>query len=201
MKRSRCLFFLSLGFGAFAAVTGCENDPAEAFVTNEFAATGDTAFVVEKAWYRTTLFTTPLAPSEVSPSLRVGSGTEHAYAIVRAVVPEADDAGEGGAGDGGSPEQRPAPRYFVARTNDPIGVEPSKSVRIAFSIDTSSSACFGRQRLSEADWNFIAERIFPGEVLEPFASACAASPSLDAGPDAADAGADAPANAADARAN
>lgn len=116
---------------------GCDNDPTEASVVN--AIPGAT---IEKSWFRTTLFSGPLETGQTSQTLRVGTGVEHAFAIVRIN----DHA-------------------FLARTNDPVDAREAEATRIVFSPSTARSICFGEPRLSVQEQVDIAARIFPGDEL------------------------------------
>lgn len=125
-------------------VLACEPDPTEASVANELPDAK-----IEKVWFRTTLFSQSLESGQASESLRVGTGTEHAYAVVRIGA-----------------------HAFVARTNDPVHAEPGDSVRIVFSPATSRSLCFGEPKITEADQAFISSRVFPGDEIATDPSQC-----------------------------
>ena len=118
-------------------VPGCDNDQTEATVVNEVPGA-----VIEKTWFRTTLFAEPLETGQTSQTRRVGVGVEHAFAIVRI-----DD------------------KTFLARTNEPVDVREAETTRIVFSPATSRSICFGEPRLSAEEQADIAARIFPGDEL------------------------------------
>jgi len=77
MRRST-LSFVLLSVLGLALVPGCDNDPTEATVANELPGA-----TIEKTWFRTTLFTDPLATGQTSRTLRVGVGVEDAFAIAR----------------------------------------------------------------------------------------------------------------------
>jgi hypothetical protein len=144
MRRSPLSHFVSALVLLLAFVPGCENDPAEASVANEIPGA-----IIEKTWFRTTLFTGPLENGQTSQTLRVGVGVEHAFAIVR--------IGE---------------HAFVARTNEPIDAREADSTRIVFSPSTARSLCFGEPRLSSEEQADIAARIFPGDELATSAGDC-----------------------------
>lgn len=126
------------------ALLGCEPDPTEASVVNDLPAA-----TLEKVWFRTTLFAQPLETGQSSEPLRVGTGEEHAYALVRI----------------GS-------HAFVARTNDPVRAEAGEPVRIVFSPATSRSICFGDPKLTGADETFITSRVFPGDEVTTDPALC-----------------------------
>ena len=140
MHSLRPLLFVVLAL----VLAACEGDPAEASVTNGLASG-----VLEKVWFRTTLFAGPIAPGQSSEVLRIGTGTEHAYAVVR--------IGE---------------RAFVAKSSEPVSAEAGESVRIVFTEATSRSICFGAPPLDAEEHAFVTSRIFPGEVVEGDPARC-----------------------------
>ena len=131
--------FLSLG-----VAPACDNDPTEASVVNEVPGA-----TIEKTWFRTTLFDVPLETGQTSQTLRVGTGVEHAFAIVR--INE---------------------HAFLARTNEPVDAREAESTRIVFSPATARSICFGEPHLSAEEQADIAARIFPGDELAIAAEDC-----------------------------
>ena len=136
-----------------AASSGCgSEDPAEGVVVNNLAA--NVPVTIEKVWFRTTLFTKPIAIGESSETLRVGTGTERAYALVR--IGEDD------------PDAGASARRFVAQTKEPISSEVAKKVTIDFSAASARSLCFGDPRLTRDEWDFITSRIFPGDAVVDF---------------------------------
>src|SRR5687767_8154528 len=118
MRRWPLLCFLLLA---------CDNDPAEATVVNDVPNA-----TIEKVWFRTTLFTQPLETGQTSEPLRIGTGAEPAYAVMK--------IGE---------------RRFLARTNDPVFADPAGVTRIVFSPQSARSLCFGTPRLDAADHDFV----------------------------------------------
>src|SRR5690349_8054156 len=99
---------------AVLLVPACDNDPAEASVANDIPNV-----TIEKAWFRTTLFSEPIESGASSRSLRVGVGVEQAFAIVRIN----DHA-------------------FLAVTNQPVDAPEAESTRIVFAPATARSLCF-----------------------------------------------------------
>lgn len=136
MRRTALGFIFLVSFTLVAA-PACDNDPTEASVVNELPGA-----TIEKTWFRTTLFDAPLEAGQTSQTLRVGTGVEHAFAIVRIN----DHA-------------------FLARTNDPVDAREAETTRIVFSPTTARSICFGELRLSAEEQADIAARIFPGDQL------------------------------------
>jgi hypothetical protein len=137
----------ALGVLLFALLlSACNNEPTEASVVNDLPGV-----TIEKVWFRTTLFTEVIETGHASGTLRVGAGTEPAYAIVRI---------NGHA--------------FVARTNDPVDAPAAEQTSIVFSPTTARSLCFGEPRLDAEDQAFITSRIFPGDDIDATAAACAA---------------------------
>jgi hypothetical protein len=147
-----------LALALSASIAACEPDPVEATVSNELPAG-----TIETVWFRTTLFTQPLEIGQTSEALRVGTGVEPAYALVRI---------------GG--------RTYAARTAEPVRAEAGESARIVFSAASVRSLCFGSPILTEEDYAFITSRIFPGDDVAPYDPAlCTAPPppSADASTD------------------
>lgn len=132
------------GVLAVGLVPGCDNEPTEAAVVNDLPSAK-----IEKTWFRTTLFDAPLESGQVSQTLRVGAGIEHAFAIVRI-----DD------------------HAFLARTNEPIDAREAEETRIVFSPTTARSLCFGEPRLSAQEQADIAARIFPEDELSSQVEDC-----------------------------
>jgi hypothetical protein len=160
--RTPALLLLAGSF-AIALASGCtEAEPAEAVVLNRLSA--NAPVTIEKVWFRTTLFARPIAMGETSESLRVGTGTEHAYAVVRV----GEDEPDGGA----------RARRFVARTKDLISSEAETKLTIELSTATAQSLCFGEPRLTRDEWDFITSRIFPHDRVVEFddPNACALKP-------------------------
>jgi hypothetical protein len=147
MRRSVLLsLLLAVSSCAAAFVSACDNDPTEASVVNDVPGA-----TIEKAWFRTTLFTDPLETGQTSQTLRVGVGAEHAFAVVRI---------NGHA--------------FLARTNDRVDAAEAEQTRIVFSPKAARSLCFGEPRLSAEEQTDIAARIFPGDQLAAAVEECGA---------------------------
>src|SRR5690349_3983053 len=123
---------LLLIVAAVASVFACGQDdsPAEGEVLNQLG--GNAPVTIEKVWFRTTLFQRPVGDGEKSETLRVGVGTEPAYAIIR--------IGE---------EKR-----YLARTKNPVVAEEEKKVTIAFNAANTQSLCFGDPKLTKEEWDF-----------------------------------------------
>lgn len=137
-------YFASIILVAVLGTPACDNDPTEASVVNDVPGA-----TIERTWFRTTLFSDPLETGQTSRTLRVGVGTEHAFAIVRI--------------DG---------HAFLARTNAPVDARESEQTLIVFSPATSRSLCFGEPRLSPDEQADIAARIFPGDELSTSPEEC-----------------------------
>lgn len=154
----RRLFVLSsLSCLALAGgLAACDpTDPARATIVNELPAEGAEAYTIEKAWYRTTLFFRPVKPGESSESASVGFGKETAYFVLA--------IGE------------PAQRYLAVSTNE-IETSVGEQARIVVNASTIRSTCLGTPRMSEAEWNFARERIFPGDEIQDFGAPCYVPP-------------------------
>lgn len=169
------LLALGLAGAGITAFGACgPNEPARVTIVNELPAEGAEAFTVEKAWYRTTSFYRPVKPGETSESSSVGFGKETAYFVLAI----------------GEPPQR----YLAMSTNE-IETEVGEQARIVVNASTIRSTCLGTPRMSEADWSFVRERIFPSDEIQAFSAPCFVPPAGDAG---ADAGTEGGADAGDA---
>lgn len=159
-KIAICSFVMLVGA---SVASGCETtSPAEAVVHNGFEP-GVNAPLLAKIWYRSTTWTGPIEPDAESGALRVGTGTERAYAIVTVRA-----------------------RSFVAVSRDVITTSVGETKTLTFSADESMATCFTTNRLSAEDYDFVTTRIFPGDDVEPFDASCEGT-SGDAGTDAGDA--------------
>lgn len=127
-----------------STIAGCDAQPTEASVANDLPSA-----TIEKAWFRTTLFAQPLESGEASELLRVGTGVEPAYAVVRIGA-----------------------HAFVARTTLPARAEAGETLLISFSPATSRSLCFGEPRLDAEEEAFIRSRIFPGDAITSDPAQC-----------------------------
>lgn len=156
---SSLLFALVAG-----SIAACDPaEPARVTIANELPAEGAEAFTIDKAWYRTTLFVRPVAPGEASESASIGFGKETAYFVLTI----------------GDPPQR----YLAMSTNE-IETSQGEQARIVVNASTIRSTCIGAPRMTEAEYKFIRERIFPGEEVQELGAACFVPPP----PGAADGG-------------
>lgn len=169
----------SMLVGAAASTfAACDpNEPARMTIANELPAEGAEAFTIEKAWYRTTLFFRPIAPGETSETSSVGFGKEAAYFVLAI----------------GEPPQR----YLAVSTGE-IETSVGEQARFVVNASTIRSTCVGAPRMTEAEWHFIRDRIFPGDDVQDFGAACfVPPPPYDGGAEGgdeggSDAGSDAP---------
>lgn len=173
--RKRSLLILTL-YGAWLGLLfllfGCETGgPTEATIANEFPGGEPAPFTVVKVWYRSTLYLEPLAPGQESEPARVATGAEPVYALLARVPPGGNDGG--------------VPRLVAARTREEIAVPVGERRRLALSPTTTLVGCGGPDGLSQADYEYLATRIFPGDAIEPFdpAGCSAARPAGDAAAD------------------
>jgi len=143
------IVIVSIGF----AHLNCEaSSPTEAIIRNEFssaAGTPEDAPTLSRVWYRSTLWQQTIAPGADSERLRVGAGTERAYAILNV----------------GS-------RSFVVVSRTPIMTPIGETTTIRFSPSETFASCFTAQSLSREDYDFVTSRIFPGTNVEAFDVSC-----------------------------
>ena len=145
---------------ACALSVGCDLEPAKGSVVNAFAA--DSSSTIVKVWYRTTLFTTALRPGEESPQKPLGTGDEPAYALIALDYEP----------DGGT-----SSRHIVVRTKDAMSTKDDGQVKLTFSPTTATGPCSGSPPLAQEEYDSIAQRIFPGDTVQPLDGiVCSATP-------------------------
>ena len=151
-----------------SATSACAtSDPTQAVVVNAF--TDD--YTVLKVWYRSELFIETVPKGAESSEHRVTTGSEYAYAIVT----------KGYDSEAGVPTGP----LVVVRTTKPLPVARGDTVRITLSEATTVAECFGSPRLGQAEYERIAQRIFPAETVPDFdPTKCGALPPGDGGSDA-----------------
>lgn len=211
MKRqiaSSCLLATRAGLALTASATlmmivtigvaaGCESTAAtEANVVSEFSTNDPaTSWTIVKVWYRSTLFVGPIAPGETSEeTLRVATGSEPAYAILRMEkkpAPIEDGGAEAGAGAGAGAG---AMLVVAARTRGSIEFSVGEKKPITLSPATMLIGCGGINGLPQPDYELIKTRIFPGDPLPAFGQTgcgdqAAAAASSSSSPPSADASA------------
>jgi hypothetical protein len=161
----------------------CTPDPTKAVVDNgypELVDGGDpsTQVVVYKAWFVTTLFTEPVLPAQSSDERRSVPATDSAYALLA---------------PGWDPEGTAPPTTLIAvQSKAKLSVSRGDFLHLSISDATFKGSCAAKQPLSQAEADFITQRIFPGEFASVTydAATCTSTPATadDAGADAASAG-------------
>lgn len=136
------------GLSSMLTVSCATTSATERSVENAWPD-GPGAPTLVKVWYRTTLWERPIAPGTQSEVLRVGTGEEPAYAVLR--------IGE---------------RQFLAVSRDAIVTLAGTEGVLSFSPTVSRGACATTEPLSKDEYDFAATRIFPGEAVEPFGAKC-----------------------------
>jgi hypothetical protein len=185
MKRFQALGLLFMACAVCAAVslaiTACDTpDFTKAVVDNaypELADGGDpsTQVVVYKAWFVTTLFTEPVLPAQSSDELRSVPATDTAYALLA---------------PGWDPEGTAPPTTLIAvQSKSKLSVGRGDLLHLAVSDATFTGSCAAKQPLSQADADFITQRIFPGAFADKTydAATCTSTP-IPGNDAAADAG-------------
>jgi hypothetical protein len=151
-----CPFLAQASLAALLLVgPGCETEtPTSAVVENAFPATADAgetsvnAQVIYQVWWRTTLFTAPVAPGATSEVERTVPGTDYAYALVA---------------EGWDPESATLPtRLLALRSTDPLSVARGEILHISVGPSRFVGDCAAGMTLSEHDSDLITTRIFPG---------------------------------------
>jgi hypothetical protein len=173
MTALRALRAALLGAATAVSIAGCETeDPTSARIENTY-----TDGAVYKAWWVTTLFDRPVAPGSTSAELRSVPDTGVAYALLA---------------PGWDPESgTPPASLIVVRSKAPLVAGRGSTLRIQVSDALFEGQCSAKQQLTQADADFITERIFPGEFakLHYDAATCKTTPLVsdelgadDAGP-------------------
>jgi len=155
--------FFALAILAFAMASAACDDPTEAtaIVENHFdpdatdggaspkTASGQPVFTVYKAWYSTALFADPIAAGGASGETRIVGGTpDYAYALL---APDYD------------PSAGPPASLVAVRTRDKIAGARGETLRIVFSPNTVRGPCSGEAPLTQDEYDFITQRIFPAD--------------------------------------
>jgi hypothetical protein len=165
---------------ALALLSGCETGtPTHALVENAYPPAADGGaladqLIVYRLWWTTTLFHRAIPPGQSSDEQRVVNDRDYAYALVaRGWDP----------GASARPEQLSA-----MRSRDELSVERGATLQIRVSDQTFLGNCAADQPLSQADADFVTQRIFPGEFagLSYDAASCTTSQLAADGGDAAD---------------
>jgi hypothetical protein len=137
------------------------SDATYAAATNTFPASPNAAPTsVYKVWYRTALFTEAITPGNDTPVHVVAPGGDVAYAVL-APGWNADDP------DAGAP-----PSLVGVMTTGGIYAKKGDIARIELGPTTVRGACVGQPLLTKDEYDVVRDRIFPGEDLPPFESAC-----------------------------
>jgi hypothetical protein len=171
MKRFLALGLLSTACAAASLTsTACDTpNPTNAVVDNaypELADGGDpsTQVVVYKAWFVTTLFTEPVLPAQSSDERRSVPATDSAYALLA---------------PGWDPEGTAPPTALIAvQSKGKLSVRRGDVLHLAVSDATFTGNCAAKQPLSQADADFITQRIFPGDFANVTydATTCTSAP-------------------------
>lgn len=133
---------------------GCETEsPSTAVVENAFPVPmdgGDPSqqLTVYRVWYSTTLFLDPVSPGQVSDPQRTVPGSDYAYALLAV---------------GWDPSSTAPPATLIAlRSSEKFPVKLGDVLDIRVSDDAFVGNCAAGKALSQADADFITQRIFPG---------------------------------------
>ena len=109
---------------------------APATIVVDDAYTDDT--IVEQAWWLETLVPDQVAPGGESPAYRALPGQDFTYLVLS----------RGG-------------HTFVARTSLALGVDRGEELHVVVSPETIVGDCATRARLTQAEADFITQRVFP----------------------------------------
>ena len=183
--RALSILLLTTFAVAAACVAACDTEtPTKGVVDNGYPAPpdgGDPAkqTVVYRTWWVATYFPDPVAGGATSNEVRTVPGSDYAYAVL---APGWDPA-----------STTPPTTFVVLKSKSPLSVARGDVLHIAVSDVTFTGNCAANQPLAQADADFIAKSIFPGELAKVTydAKTCISTPvpSDDGGADgSADAG-------------
>lgn len=154
-------------------ISGCDTSEAtQAVLANEYPAPGAAPFadsmVVYKGWWAVAQFPGPLAPGQVSDTVRVVEGTDYGYALLA----PGWDASLGA----------PPSHLIPVRSVQELSVARGDTLNFAVSDTATVGNCAAGNPLAQADADFITQRIFQSEFrnLVYDAASCSASPALGA---------------------
>jgi hypothetical protein len=152
--RSVPLAFAPLLAAALAALFGCgSNDPAQAYVENDFPSSAPLTIV--KVWYQGTTFNGPLLPGVTSTSatLEVQPGAGLAYVL-----------GYFGPGPGSSSTQ------LVVETAAPIEAVAGRTIPVVISLPSHRGVC-SNNPINQVEYDRVHSSYFPSDPVMSFATA------------------------------
>lgn len=162
---------LSLLLGAAACETP---DPTSAVVDNAYPEPSQV--VVYKVWWAATLFNDPVVPGASSDIQRSVPESDVVYALLA---------------PGWDPVSGSPPTKLVAvRSKEKLVAPRGDTLHIVVSDATFTGSCDARQPLSQADADFITQRIFPGDFANVAYDAQKCAPRTPAPDPVVDAGTD-----------
>jgi hypothetical protein len=151
---------------ALGGVLGCETEsPTKVVVENGYPV----RTAVYRAWWVTTYFPDPVAPGQTSTEQRGVPGADTAYAVLA---------------PGWDPSSAAPPTSFVvSKSKAALTSTRGDTLHIVVSDSTFEGSCAAKQPLSQADADFITQRIFPAEFagVTYDAASCVIRPVADAG--------------------
>ena len=148
------LTILGLPLVLLPLLSGCAtSDPTSAVLLNQYpgaadASTSNTSVTVFQAWWTVALFADPVLAGQISDPVRVVQGTDYAYALL---APGWEPA-----------SGTPPPQLIPIRTSQKLTAARGDTLNIAISDATTLGNCLAGSSLSQADADFITQRIFPG---------------------------------------
>lgn len=156
---------------AFIALAACDTEDATSVqIDNDYAA--NTAFVVYKAWWKTSYLPDAVGPTAEGVRERTVPNSDYAYVVVA---------------PGWDPTSSDPPTKLIAmKSLSPFKVSRGDILHIHVSDDTFAGNCAGPHPLSQDDADFVTQRIFPGEFPDGTydAATCVFKPAAaDAGTD------------------
>jgi hypothetical protein len=170
-QRLLLALFLPVACSAVAATVACETEtPTTSAIANAYPAIdgGADAVVVYKAWWLATYYPDAVPPGGTSEVRRSVPGSDFAYAVL---APGWDPT-----------SSSPPTTLVVVRSKAPVSATRGEELRIPVNDVGFAGNCRAGQALSQADADFITERIFPGEFAGKIydAKTCTTTSATDA---------------------
>jgi hypothetical protein len=131
--------------------TSCDPGPAQAVLDNDYPPLPARPYVVYAAFWQAVSFTAPVLPGAASAPLQtVSASANTAYVLV---APDWDPA-----------RTAPPASFLLLQSREDYGVQLGDVLHIAIDDDTFAGNCDAGSSLTQAQADFMAQRVFPGEL-------------------------------------
>jgi hypothetical protein len=138
-------------------ILGCNtSEPTSAVLSNEYPPASDAgsedSTPVYKGWWAVSQFPDPVAAGQVSEPVRIVLGSDYGYALL---APGWDVA-----------SSTPPTTLIPVRSAQKLSIGRGELLTFVVSADASVGDCRAGTPLTQADADFITQRIFPGEFAD-----------------------------------